>query len=108
MRTKDINISEYLKGYILLGGDLGTEIRKNLNLDCLEEEFDSINIILPKNIWGLNFSFFNGMFFKSIVKYGNNFQEKYTFSYENNEDVTDRIKEDISYNILSIKRVLNY
>lgn len=77
--------------------DNGINARNKLNLDRLEETCDSINVLLPKDIWTVTPSFFGGLFEQSIKKYHENFWDKYCFLYTDGSELSESVKASIEY-----------
>ena len=77
--------------------DKGIEARKKLDLDKLEAECDKIYVLLPKDIWTVNPSFFGGLFEQSIKKYKAKFWDKYIFRYTDNSDLSESVRASIEY-----------
>ena len=101
-----VKISKYRPSgaRIFTGRDKGIEARVEFELNELDNREDRINIMLPSDTWGINPSFFGGMFEGSIKKLGNNFSEKYFFLYTNGEELNESLKRNISDNIEHVIR----
>ena len=69
-----------------------------------ENEDIVINILIPSDTWGINPSFFGGLFEGSIKKYGDSFAKKYNFLYTNYTPVNESLRRDISDDIEYIIR----
>ena len=93
----DIKISKYRASgaKIFTGRDNGMKARKELDLNRMDNEQDNIRILVPTDTWGINPSFFGGMFEGSIKKYGDNFLNKYTFCYTNGDKISESLNKDI-------------
>lgn len=89
---------------IFTGQDRGMKARKELELDSCDEQNEVTKVIIPTDTWGINPSFFKGMFEKSIKKLGDTFGEKYIFEYPNNTAINRSIQKDIFDNIAYIIR----
>ncbi|MDE7283164.1 MAG: hypothetical protein K2N85_06240, partial [Lachnospiraceae bacterium] len=68
--------------------DTGVKARIELELDKLEKN-DKITILLPEDTWGVNPSFFGGMFESSIKFMGDEFRRNYIFQYSNGTELSD-------------------
>lgn len=86
---------------VFTGRDRGEIVRKNSKIDELEKRYDSINIIIPENIYSINPSFFEELFVNVVKKIGKEeFLNKFKFTYNgfNFEDklieAVDRILRD--------------
>jgi hypothetical protein len=108
--SEKISISKYREqgAKIFTDRDRGLKARNELGLDQIEENNDEVTIILPADTWGINPSFFGGLFETSLKKYGKSgFEEKYHFEYTNGqtlkEALIEDIDDDIGYVIRSIK-----
>lgn len=87
------------------GRDLGLEVRDILELDILDDNEESYNIVLPVTLENINPSYFLGLFGKSVRKLlETNFRSKYSFIIMSAKpEVRESLKEDID---LGIKRAL--
>lgn len=104
--AKEIKISPYRSNgaKIFTGRDKGIEAREELNLNSLDEEDEIVKVLIPSDTWGINPSFFGGMFEGSIKKLGTGFTEKYIFMYSNGNELNESMKKDISDNIAYVIR----
>lgn len=108
--SEKISISKYREqgAKIFTDRDRGLKARNEIGLDQIEEKNEDVTIILPSDTWGINPSFFGGLFETSLKKYGKiGFEEKYHFEYTNGqtlkEALIEDIEDDIGYVIRSIK-----
>lgn len=103
---KEIKISAYRNNgaKIFTGRDKGIEAREALNLNSLDEESEVVRVLIPSDTWGINPSFFGGMFEGSIKKLGTKFTDKYQFWYSNGDELNESMKRDISDNIAYVIR----
>lgn len=94
-----LNISKYREqdSMIFTDRDAGVKARNELGLDE-KEKTNNIIITLPSDTWGINPSFFGGLFEKSIKIYREDFFEKYSFEYTNGKQIKDSLKKDIDEN----------
>ena len=94
-----ISISNYKEdgAKIFTDRDIGVKARTELGLDKLEEQ-ENIIIKVPKDTWGINPSFFGGLFETSIKKMGEGFFEKYSFEYTNGDKIKESLEKDIKDN----------
>ena len=104
--AKEIKISPYRssEAKIFTGRDNGIKAREELNLNMLDENDEKVKVLIPLDTWGINPSFFGGMFEGSIKKLGDRFLEKYYFIYPDGNEVSDSMRRDISDNIAYIIR----
>lgn len=82
---------------IFTNRDKGIKARESLELDRLENEDGRIEVLLPEDVWGINPSFFGGMFETSIIKLRQGFWDKYVFLYENRKNLDETLKDCIEY-----------
>jgi len=94
-----LSISKYREhnSMIFTDRDMGIKARNELGLDVKERD-NNIIITLPADTWGINPSFFGGLFEKSIKIYREKFFEKYSFEYPNGNPVKESLKKDIEEN----------
>lgn len=99
--SKEVKISQYRNNgaKIFTGRDKGIKARGELDLNSLDEKDEIIKVLIPADTWGINPSFFGGMFEGSIKKFGSKFTDKYLFMYSNGNELNESIKRDISDNI---------
>lgn len=99
--AKEVKISPYRNNgaKIFTGRDKGIEARDALNLNAFDEEGEIVKVLIPSDTWGINPSFFGGMFEGSIKKLGDKFTDKYQFMYSNGDELNESMKRDISDNI---------
>lgn len=65
---------------VFTGRDRGKKVRIDCNIDNLENEYNSIEIIIPDNIYSINPSFFEELFVNVVTKLGKDkFLEKFKF-----------------------------
>ena len=65
---------------VLSGRDNGINLRNKLNIEKIEKEHDEIKIIIPKDVYALNSSFFLGWLGKNVKNLGKDqFEKKYKF-----------------------------
>lgn len=104
--AKEVKIASYRNNgaKIFTGRDKGIEARGALNLNSLDEGSEIINVLIPSDTWGINPSFFGGMFEGSIKKLGSDFTSRYQFKYTNGEELNESMKRDISDNIAYVIR----
>lgn len=60
---------------VFTGRDRGEDVRKASKIDEIEKKYDSVNIIIPDNIYSINPSFFEELFVNVVLKLG---KEKFT------------------------------
>lgn len=107
-----INLAEFSgrKGSAFTGRPQGRDVRKELNLDKIEDKESSITIIIPDGTTAFNPSFFLGLLYKSIEKLGSveKFLEKFSFENQIKDDDYKRlVNEDIQEGIRYAKNDLN-
>lgn len=98
---KEVQISQYRNNgaKIFTGRDKGIKARDELDLNNLDEQNETVKVLIPSDTWGINPSFFGGMFEGSIKTLGSKFTEKYQFEYSNGNELNESMKRDISDNI---------
>ena len=65
---------------IFSGRDKGIDARKKLKLNELDSQEQKIEVIVPKDTWSINSSFFGGLFESSIINLKEDgFRKKYIF-----------------------------
>lgn len=70
---------------VFTGRDRGLSVRKESNIDSIEERFETIDIIIPDNVYSINPSFFEELFVNVVRKLGKeNFLKKFKFKSEGN------------------------
>lgn len=96
-KKREIKISKYRANgaKIFTGRDNGIKARLELNLNQMDEEDGLVRVLVPADTWGINPSFFGGLFESSIKKLGRNFSKKYSFCYTNGERINDSLSRDI-------------
>jgi hypothetical protein len=98
-KVKKVYLSKFKESEekIFINRDNGLEARKELELDELEQEDVTIQVLLPGDIWAINPSFFGGMFEESIKKFQNDFWNKYQFLYTNGDHVNAAVQSSLNY-----------
>lgn len=99
--VKEVKISQYRNNgaKIFTGRDKGIKARGELDLNSLDEIDEIVKVLIPSDTWGINPSFFGGMFEGSIKKLRRKFEDKYIFMYSNGKELNESLKRDISDNI---------
>lgn len=97
METKEINLQVFrgVNSTLFTGRPQGEKAREDLELEQKDKSKDKYTFIIPKGSTSLNPSFYLGLLFKSIEKLGiKNFEKKYNFKIEDEEDPlrVDRVK----------------
>lgn len=88
---------------VLSGAELGREVRKELNIDVLDNQAGTVTFCIPESVYSLNSSFFSGLFQKSIRNLGEKkFREHYKF------ECTEIIRENIEDGIFNILNTMNW
>lgn len=65
---------------VFTGRDRGEDVRKASRIDEIESKYESVNIVIPDNIYSINPSFFEELFINVVMKLGKErFQEKFKF-----------------------------
>lgn len=87
--------------------DNGVKAREELKLSEHDEAGEEVVILIPSDTWGINPSFFGGLFESSIKKYGTKFREKYIFKYSNGDEISESLNKDIDDDIDYVLRSVN-
>lgn len=95
--SSTVNIGKYKEAgaRIFTDRDTGIRARKELELDKLEKN-GKITILLPEDTWGVNPSFFGGMFESSIKGMRDEFWENYIFQYPDGAELNDSLKKNMN------------
>ncbi len=65
---------------VFTGRDRGEAVRNASKIDAIENEFDEVHFIIPDNIYSINPSFFEELFFDVVQKLGKEkFLNKFKF-----------------------------
>lgn len=65
---------------VFTGRDRGEAVRKDSKIGAIEGEFDEVHFIIPDNIYSINPSFFEELFFDVVQKLGKEeFLNKFKF-----------------------------
>ena len=77
----DLEIYRVQTAKVFTGRDRGLFVRNESKIDEIEAKFDEIEIIIPDNIYSINPSFFEELFFNVVNKLGKlDFLKKFTFT----------------------------
>lgn len=82
MNQKDTTIDfSKLGGPVYVGRERGNSVRKKFSLDKLDQDPETVSVIVPDNTFSINPSFFLGLFGESIRTLGSReaFLKKYRF-----------------------------
>lgn len=103
-----VNIAAYKEAgaRIFTDRDTGVKARKELELDKLEK-IGKIAVLLPTDTWGVNPSFFGGMFESSIMSMGDEFRQNYIFQYVDGTQLNESLRENIKSDYDYVMRGLN-
>jgi hypothetical protein len=65
---------------VFTGRDRGEDVRKASLIDDIEKKYDTVNIVIPDNIYSINPSFFEELFVNVVLKLGKEeFRKKFIF-----------------------------
>jgi restriction endonuclease Mrr len=110
INLEDFRVKDTRKGIIskvFTGRDRGKKVREDSKIDLIEEKCDSVEIIIPDNIYSINPSFFEELFVNVVKKLGKEkFLEKFTFISEGDYDCNKPLNEAID-RILRSKTALD-
>ncbi len=109
MATVRINLEDYrsedkvrhIKSKVFTGRDRGQEVREKSKIDDLETKNDKIIIEIPSDIYSINPSFFEELFFNVVTKLKKDaFLSKFKLEPKGNYDFQEELME-------AIDRILN-
>ncbi len=106
MNSVNIGMYKEAGARIFTDRDTGIRARKELELDRLEK-IGKITVLLPEDTWGVNPSFFGGMFETSIKTMGDRFRQNYVFQYSDGTELNDSLRENIESDYDYVMRGLN-
>lgn len=106
MNSVNIGMYKEAGARIFTDRDTGIRARKELGLDSLEKK-GKIVVLLPEDTWGVNPSFFGGMFETSIKVMGDRFRQNYVFQYSDGTELNDSLRENIESDYDYVMRGLN-
>ena len=95
-----INLLEFrgTNSTLFTGRPQGKQVRKKLKLDKIDLTDKTITFIIPKGTTSFNPSFYLGLLFESIQKFGiEKFDKKYFFTFEDSDN--DRVIKVLSENL---------
>ncbi|MFA7135423.1 MAG: DUF4325 domain-containing protein [Bacteroidales bacterium] len=92
---------------VFTGRDRGKDVREKSKIDELESKFDSVNIVIPNNIYSINPSFFEEFLVNVVKKLGKeDFLKKFDFTSEGDYQFSDPLNQAID-RILKNKTALD-
>ncbi|MDL2245954.1 DUF4325 domain-containing protein [Parabacteroides sp. OttesenSCG-928-J18] len=92
---------------VFTGRDRGKDVREKSKIDELESRFDTVNIVIPNNIYSINPSFFEEFLVNVVKKLGKDiFLEKFNFTSEGDYQYSDPLNQAID-RILKNKTALD-
>ncbi|PIE49072.1 MAG: DUF4325 domain-containing protein [Flavobacteriales bacterium] len=97
--TNKINLEDFRtpKAKIFTGRDRGEQVRKDSKIDEIEQKHDSVEFIIPDNLYSINPSFFEELFVNVVTKLGEQgFYKKFNFINNGNYNYEKPLKEAIS------------
>lgn len=109
MSTAIINLEDYrsedkvhhIKAKVFTGRDRGQEVREKSKIDELERKNDEIIVEIPSDIYSINPSFFEELFFNVVTKLKKeDFLSKFRLVPKGNYDFQEELME-------AIDRILN-
>ena len=93
-----INLEDFrTKGAkVFTGRDRGETVREGSKIDELEKAFETVNIVIPDNIYSINPSFFEELFTNVVDKLGReDFKKKFKFINQGDYDFEKELNEAI-------------
>ena len=110
MEERVIDLKNYKKNdaKIFTNRDQGVRARKDFSVDDLDNQCDYVvKVLLPLDTWGINPSFFGGLFEGSLKNMSKQeFRDKYIFQHPNNKPLNDSLERDIEDDIDYVLRIL--
>jgi hypothetical protein len=94
-----INLEDFRtpKAKIFTGRDRGEQVRKDSKIDEIEAKFETVEFIVPDNLFSINPSFFEELFINVVEKLGDKkFYEKFNFINQGSYNYEKPLKEAIS------------
>lgn len=98
MKNK-IDLEEFRtpKAKIFTGRDRGAQVRKDSKIDEIEAQFETVDFVIPANLYSINPSFFEELFVNVVSKLGENeFYKKFNFINQGKYNYEKPLKEAIS------------
>lgn len=99
INLEDFRVRDHKTGFIskvFTGRDRGELVRRQSRIDDIENEYDTVTIIIPDNIYSINPSFFEELFVNVVKKLGKDvFLSKFKFKSEGNYNYENRLNEAI-------------
>lgn len=110
INLEDFRVTDKKSGRIskvFTGRDRGKKVRNDSKIDSIEKTFESIEIIIPDNIYSINPSFFEELFVNVVTKLGKDvFLKKFQFTSNGNYNYEKPLNEAID-RILRSKTALD-
>ena len=94
-----IRIADYLtdQSRALVGVKRGTELRKKTQIDRIDERAESIKIVIPRGIWVINHTYWQGFLCNVVKRHGKvDFLKKYQIVSDTDLDFNRQLMEAIS------------
>lgn len=93
----DLELFRVQTAKVFTGRDRGLFVRTASKIDELEDKYEEIEVIIPDNIYSINPSFFEELFFNVVNKLGKiNFLKKFKFTnlgeYNYNKPLNEAIE----------------
>lgn len=81
---------------IFSGRDRGIKARTELKLNDLDNNDEIVNVIIPKDTWSINSSFFGGLFESSVIMlHDEGFKKKYRFKLDDGSELNDELQRNV-------------
>jgi restriction endonuclease Mrr len=94
-----VNLEDFRtpKAKIFTGRERGKQVRNDSKIDEIESNFETVEFIIPDNLFSINPSFFEELFINVVEKLGEKkFYEKFTFTNQGSYNYEKPLKEAIS------------
>nr|DAS87786.1 MAG TPA: protein of unknown function DUF4325 [Caudoviricetes sp.]DAY16232.1 MAG TPA: protein of unknown function DUF4325 [Caudoviricetes sp.] len=95
MNNKNIDLKNYKNSNstVFTGRPQGKDVREKLKLNELDKDDGVVNIIIPKGTTSFNPSFYLGLLYDSFKNLGEDFDNKYKFVIEDDDQEIRRVIE---------------
>lgn len=81
---------------VFTGRDRGRYVREHSKIDKIETEYDTINVVIPNNVYSINPSFFEEFLVNVVKKLGKEgFLQKFSFTSEGDYDYRNPLNQAI-------------
>lgn len=101
--NNEINLDDYrsrdkvnkIVSKVFTGRDRGVVVREKSKIDELENDYENVRIVIPEDIYSINPSFFEELFYNVVKKIGKDeFFQRFEIEYQG-YDFSDKLTEAI-------------